>query len=211
MSRPSPTLIYRITHINNVPWILEHGLHSGSSNVLDSNFVTIGNRDLISRRMTQTVPIDPGGTLDDYIPFYFCTHSVMLYQIHTGRVVGVDVPQSEVVYLVSSVERLVETGSAFVFTDRHALVVKARYFSDPDRLDELDWRALNSRDFRRDPVDPERAERRMAEMLVHRNLPGPGLLGIACQDMEACMRLKGEAERLGLPLYVKPRPDWYFS
>ena len=41
--------IFRITHIENVAWILANGLNCSSSNVQDPNFIQIGNPDL-SRR-----------------------------------------------------------------------------------------------------------------------------------------------------------------
>ena len=120
VAKQKQRLVYRITHIDNVPWILEHGLHSDSSDVRDPNFVSIGNPDLISKRAVHGVPVGPGGTLGDYVPFYFCTRSVMLYKLHTGQVEGVDVRQEDIVYLVSSVGLLLDTGVRFVFTDRNA-------------------------------------------------------------------------------------------
>src|SRR5437870_5729775 len=77
-------LIFRITHIENVPWILANGLHCCNSNCLDSNFRQIGNPDLIDKRTTRTVPIAPYCRLSDYVPFYFTPHSPMLLNIRTG-------------------------------------------------------------------------------------------------------------------------------
>jgi hypothetical protein len=76
--------IFRITHRENVPWIVRNGLHCRNSDVDDANFVAIGNPELIDKRRTQMVPCPPGGYLSDYIPFYFTPHSVMLFQINTG-------------------------------------------------------------------------------------------------------------------------------
>ena len=42
--------IFRITHIENLHWILAHGLQCGSSAVQDPNFIQIGNPDLIVKR-----------------------------------------------------------------------------------------------------------------------------------------------------------------
>ncbi len=42
-------LIWRIVHRDNIPWILENGLHCQSSKVLP-DYVTIGNSDLIDNR-----------------------------------------------------------------------------------------------------------------------------------------------------------------
>ena len=88
MPVPEPTLIYRITHCANLPWILEHGLCCRAEKDQDPNFVNIGNLDLIERRKTRAIEIQPGGYLSGYVPFYFNPHSVMLNQIHTGQVPG---------------------------------------------------------------------------------------------------------------------------
>ena len=68
---PEKALIFRITHIANVSWILKNGLHCSNGHTSDPNYVPIGNKDLITRRSARAVPIPPGGTLSDYVPFYF--------------------------------------------------------------------------------------------------------------------------------------------
>ena len=77
-------LIFRIVHRDNVPWILDHGLHCRNSPAVDPNFVQIGNPDLISKRHTRPVKGPHGGTLSDYVPFYFTPLSPMFYNIKTG-------------------------------------------------------------------------------------------------------------------------------
>jgi hypothetical protein len=71
--------IFRITHIDNVPWLLANGIHCRNSTCRDPNFRDIGNPDLISKRAHRLVPVAPGGTLSDYVPFYFTHYSPMLY------------------------------------------------------------------------------------------------------------------------------------
>src|SRR5215211_5366668 len=77
--------IFRITHIANVPWILENDLACYNSNGKDPNFREIGLPDLTRKRANRKVPVPPGGTLADYVPFYFTPHSPMLYKIKTGH------------------------------------------------------------------------------------------------------------------------------
>jgi hypothetical protein len=59
-------LIFRIVHRDNVPWILDNGLHCKNSKVRDPNFVEIGNKELISKRAKHPIVCQPGGTLSDY-------------------------------------------------------------------------------------------------------------------------------------------------
>ena len=61
---PELALIFRVTHVNNLPWILGNGLHSKASDMQDPDFVEIGNRDLIQRRPAKRVLVGPGETLD---------------------------------------------------------------------------------------------------------------------------------------------------
>ncbi len=61
---PERALIFRIVHVDNVPWILDHGgLDCRNSPQQNPNYVNIGNPDLIDKRSRHVVPIPPGGTL----------------------------------------------------------------------------------------------------------------------------------------------------
>jgi len=113
-------LIFRITHINNVPWILRNGLRCKNSDVQDPTFVRIGNLELIQRRTARNVPVPPGGTLSDYIPFYFTPFSMMMYNIKTGYGGIRQFPNRKIVIMVSSLRGLADRGVATVFSDRHA-------------------------------------------------------------------------------------------
>src|ERR1044072_6157205 len=83
--KPELARIFRIVHISNVPWILDHGgLHRHNSADRDQNYVNIGNASLIDKRTRRFVPITPYGPLSDYVPFYFTPFSIMMYNIKTG-------------------------------------------------------------------------------------------------------------------------------
>lgn len=208
---PERALIFRIVHRNNVPWILENGMHCRNSNVLDPAYVSIGNRELIDKRNRHPVPCPPGGTLGDYVPFYFTPFSPMLLNIKTGWGGIEKRSNSEIVIFVSSLEKLREHGLTFVFTDRHAYLEAARFFSDASHLSELDWDLLQRRDFKRDPEDPGKFERYQAEALVYGALPCPCLLGIACYDDIARAEIAQLAADLKLDLKVVARRGWYFQ
>lgn len=52
---PEKALIWRIVHRDNVPWILDNGLHCGSSAVRSPSWVDIGKATLITARASQPV------------------------------------------------------------------------------------------------------------------------------------------------------------
>ena len=77
-------LIFRITHVDNLDWILRHGLRCRSDTLADPKFVDIGRHEIINRRVTKAVGAPPGGTLSNYVPFYFTPRTPMLLNIKTG-------------------------------------------------------------------------------------------------------------------------------
>jgi len=81
---PEKALIFRITHRDNVPHLLEHGVHCRNSPQVNPNFVDIDNPSIIDRRKTHEVGVPRGGTLADYVTFYYTPCTPMLYNIGTG-------------------------------------------------------------------------------------------------------------------------------
>lgn len=207
---PDRALIFRITHRDNLPWIMDHGLHASNGDVHDPYYRNIGSVDLINKRSHRIVTVGKGGTLSDYIPFYFTPFSIMMFNIHTGYNVP-HVPNEEIVILVSSLHRVAELGIPFVFTDQHAYPVMANYFTDLKDLSRVEWNLLNLRDFRHDPDDPGKKERYQAEALVWRHLPFEALLGICCYSSEVDQDMKTELAKRRLEMQTNIQRNWYFS
>jgi hypothetical protein len=203
-------LIFRITHIENVRWLLRNGLHCQKSQARDPSFVQIGKPGLIGARAARAVPIPPGGTLADYIPFYFTPFSPMMYNIKTGYGGIRQVPNSEIVILVSSLRDCAEKGVQAVFSDRHAYLKLARFSSSLDDLGWIDWVLLNRRDFTRDDSDPGKVDRYQAEALVWRHLPVAGLKGILCHGATERSEIEAWAREAGADVKIVVRPSWYF-
>jgi hypothetical protein len=203
--------IFRVTHIDNVPWLLENGVHCRNSDRRDPNFRQIGNPELIDRRMRRAVPVPPGGSLSDYVPFYFTPHSPMLLNIKTGHNGMKQTPMRDIVILVSSLHRLVEHGVPFVFTDRHAYLRTAQFTGDLADLRLIDWEILAAHDFKRDPGDPGKIERYQAEALVYRLVPVSTLLGIACYNQQAEAAVAGLLKSADVSLKTAVRAHWYFE
>lgn len=207
---PEKALIWRIVHRDNLPWILDNGLHCANSNVQSPQYVNIGNPDLIDKRRTRHVPIVPGGVLADYVPFYFTPFSVMMKNIHSGRSVQ-QRSNDEIVILVSSLYRIELMGLPFVYTTAHAYPDWTDYYSDLANLGQIDWSIIQRRDFKREPDDPRKMERYQAEALIHNHLPITGLLGIMCYTDAMKKRIEQDVAARGLVLPVYARPGWYFQ
>jgi hypothetical protein len=207
---PQDARIFRITHRDNVPWLLEHGLHCKNSLTQDPNFVSIGSVELIDKRSSCSVPLVPNGTLADYVPFYFTPYSIMMYNIHTGYQGVIKRPNEEIVILTCSIHRLAELKIPFVFYDGHAYMIESTCYNTVADLEKIDWKLLQNRDFKNDPEDPGKKGRYQAEALVYRYLPASALLGIGCYNQEQSDNIAATVTAQGLTLPVRAVPTWYF-
>jgi ssDNA thymidine ADP-ribosyltransferase, DarT len=96
----------------------------------------------------------------------------MMAAIHHGKVPEYTGGTESLVYLVTTVEQVVELGLPVVFTDRNAVLGHAHHTTNPAELDNIiDWDLMRARIWRDTDAEPDRRERRMAECLVHRRVP----------------------------------------
>jgi len=207
---PEHAQIFRITHINNVPWILANGLHCRNSSIKDPNFVQIGNADLINGRHFRKMRGPYGGTLSDYVPFYFTPRSPMFLNIKTGYRGIQQRSNQEIVIFFASLHDLRKQGVPFVFTDRHAYLEAAQPFDDLAHLDKIDWTILQRSDFKREPDNPEKVERYEAEALMHKHLPIDAVNGIACCDNGTASTVEQQVKKGGKTTKVVVKQAWYF-
>jgi len=207
---PTKALIFRITHRDNLPWILHNGLYAQNGAFSDPGYRSIGNPDVIGKRTNRTVPAGTGGVLGDYIPFHFTPFSMMLYNIHTGYGVS-KVPNEEIVILVSSLYRIAELGIPYVFTDQHALRRTATYFTNLAELTNIDWPLLNGRDFKYDSDNPGKTDRYQAEALIWKHMPVDALLGIASYNEEVRATLEAEARGQNKQVNTSVQRGWFFQ
>lgn len=207
---PEKALIWRIVHRDNLPWILNNGLHCGNSSIKSSDWVNIGNPELIEKRASHPVPIAPGGFLNDYVPFYFTPFSVMMRNIRSGRGGCQARPNEDILILVSNLHHIASQSLPFVFTDSHAYYRWANYYTDLADLSRIDWPLIQARDFKRDPDDPAKFERYQAEALIYQHCPISGLVGIVSYTEKLKLNIEREIMARGLTLKVVARAGWYF-
>ncbi len=171
MEVPDKIWLYRIIHINNLPFILKNGLCTASSKVSDPNYQSIGDSSLISFRKNMEACDPPGGKLLEYIPFYLGPRSPMLYQIAKGYE---DIPkqaQEDIVYLISSFNQVEAHNLAFFFTDGHARSLTSSFYNSKQDFDKLDWNAIYTTSWKSDEIDLRRKEKKQAEFLVKNHVP----------------------------------------
>lgn len=205
---PEKGLAFRVIHVDNLPDVLRFGALAYNRSRPGQSYHAIGNDGIIDARKRRRVPIEPGGTLADYVPFYFTPRSMMLMNILTGRGVP-QKPKQEMVILVSSVPHLVKMGARFIFTDGHAGMLESSFYDSPADLNQIDWDILQRSDFARSETDFGKSRRYQAELLVHGCVRVTDLLGLACSDAKAQQRFVSIVEAADLTLPVRVKHQWY--
>ena len=214
MPVPDPTPIYRIMHLENLRVCLERGGLHAANHVPDDGlgYKTIHNEDIQRVRRVKLIPCDPGGTIHDYVSFYFGPRSPMLYQLHTGWVSGYSEGQEPIIYLVSTVQRVYDAGAQYVFSDGHGIAAFTHWYDAPDDLDQVDWTAVNTTSWHDTVDDMDRQRRKQAEFLVYEFCDWTLIRGIGV--LNAGMKAKAESILgefpSGLHRVVSVHPEWYY-
>lgn len=164
--------IYHITHLDNLPAILESGCLWSDAKRLELGLATeiVGISGIKARRLKdRPVKCHPDTRVGEYVPFNFCPRSVMLYILHMGNRPGLSYHggQQPIVHLVADMQDAVTwaqaSGRPWSFSDRNAGTWYAAFFCSLGDLGSINWDAVRATDFR----DPVVKDGKQAEFLVH--------------------------------------------
>lgn len=206
------TAIYHITNINNLPNILQMGglFCDAVMARRGINSVCIAYSALKERRAKTPIPAAMAGTLADYVPFYFCPRSPMLYAIHCGSVGNYQGGQNAIIHLVSSAEKTQSTGRQYYFTDGHGVEAFTSFFDDLNDLDILDWEVIKSRSWGNKDNDLDRKRRKQAEFLTHEFFPWELVDSIGVMDNNRKIEVERMLELNPHQPPVTVMPNWYY-
>ncbi len=158
------------------------------------------------------MPCAPGGTVHDYVPFYFGYRSPMLLNLKTGRVAGYNEGQEPLIYLVSTCQNVAESGALFVFTEGHGAASYSEWFNDLRFLDRVDWGTVYERYWFSTLNDLDRQRRKQAEFLVHGFCDWALIQEIGVINEVIKEHVQGELARFprNLRIPVSVHAEWYY-
>ena len=169
-NNPLAITFYHITEINNLSSILNcRGLYSDyESNSKNLQYEVIGYNHIKGHRKIKKVSESSPYTVSHFVPFYFTVRSPMLYVIHKKQEqLSYKKGQSNIVYLVSRIQHLIDNNVYWLFTDRNAADGLASFYNNINDLDKIDWNAVTEKNWQ----NPEIKARKQAEVLVFRFFP----------------------------------------
>lgn len=211
---PRNVKIYHITHVDNLAGILNQGNLWSDSERRDRSLEChgVGMPTIKSRRLDKPVPCHDGTAVGDYVPFYFCPRSVMLFILHKRNhpdleYVGGQKPVLQLEADLGSVIAWAQQEHVpWAFTDRNAAARYCDFFDSLSDLDKVDWEAVATTTWN----PPEVKEAKQAEFLVYRAFPWELVecIGVYDQEIQAkvLQLLSGAAHRPAMGIH----PEWYY-
>lgn len=195
------TAVYRMTHIENIPHILKFGITQKRSVNSNPNFVKVGDLSLIDNRDNKIVTVDNGDFLNlnsksiklgDFIPFYFGIKMPMLYIMQIGgNFVEKATKPEDIIYLVCSIDKIIEADLDFYFSDGHGTNNYTSFYekSKIDILNEIiDLSSIKAQYWAgNENLNVKR--KKQAEFLVSDDLNPNLIIGFGCYNEIAKKRL----------------------
>ncbi len=173
---PARPKIYHITHVENLPEIMATGGLLSDRAIIERGGPPRGiGLSSIKRRRIEELEVDchPGTNVGDYVPFYFCPRSVMLFVIYRANHPELTYRggQDPIVHLEADLLAVIEWAAAhrrrWAFSLSNAGARCVEFRASGAEMDQIDWEAIANWDFR----DHDVRGRKQAEFLLHERCP----------------------------------------
>lgn len=210
---PANPKIYHIVHVDNLASIIaDGGLWSDAVMVQRQGGTVIGMGSIKQRRLQLPITCHPGTHVGEYVPFYFCSRSIMLYVIYCANHAELAYKggQQPIVHLEADLNKVVAwaaaNGQRWAISLSNAGAVYTQFRTGLDKLNEINWGAVAATDFR--PADVK--EGKQAEFLMQQSFPWHLVerIGVHSQPIVArvAAAMQGAAHRPVLEI----KRDWYY-
>lgn len=138
---PDPLKIDHITHAKNLPGIVSEGRLWSDAQRLERSVATelVGMSKIKLRRLTElAVSCHKGTTVGQYVPFYFCPRSIMVYILNKGNhpEIAYSGGQRPILHLQADVAEVVHWAKKqrvrWAFTTSNAGTRYCQFFHSPE-------------------------------------------------------------------------------
>jgi ssDNA thymidine ADP-ribosyltransferase, DarT len=212
---PSQPKVYHITHVDNLAKIVADGGLVSDRRMIERGgpVQTIGMSAIKRRRVEELgVACHPGTKVGDYVPFYFCPRSIMLYVIYCANHPDLTYRegQDSIIHLESDLYRVIQWAEAndirWAFSLSNAGAFYTEFCSTVDDLVQLDWTAIEATDFKA----PEVKEGKQAEFLLYDLFPFDLVERIGVRSVSMRATVAAAIQHANHQPRIDVRPEWYF-
>lgn len=207
MTTPERVWLFHITGISNLPDILQAGgLQSHEAMAASGHKPTthIAYDHIKARRKTTVVSCAANRTVTQFVPFYFCARSPMLYTVNKGNTGQPSGCQKDIVHLVTDVTTASQCGRPWAFSDVSAACGYPTFYNDLGQLSLLDWNAIHTDRWQ------GRTNQKGAEFLVADFFDWHHILGIGCMDIAAADRVQTILDGSVVKPKIAVKRNWYY-
>lgn len=202
---PQQILIYHITDVENLPGILTSGGLRSDVAMAQNKPTVIGYGHIKQRRMTE-IQVDccSDRFVGEFVPFYFCPRSPMLFTVNRGNTGRPPGCQRTIIHLVSTLATGMNQNSLWAISDGNAGAFHATFSSDLAALAGLDWAAIRATQWQ------GRTHQKSAEFLLADFFDWAGFHAIGCHNDETVQLVQNTLINHVHRPNVRVEPTWYY-
>lgn len=202
---PDQIPIYHITDIGNLPDILAAGGLYSDKIMAQRNPIAIGYPHIKQRRLSEIrVDCCGGRFVGEFVPFYFCSRSPMLYTINLGKTGRAPGCQRTILHLVSTIAAGISQKRSWAISDGNAGASYTSFYADLAVLAELDWAAIHAMQWQ-DKIRQKSAEFLLADFFAWTNIHT-----IGCQNNQTALQVRKLLSDQAHCPTVSVKPNWYY-
>ena len=172
---PPGTKIYHIVNVDRLPSIIAHNRLLCDSEIIKLALpgTTIGMGSIKERRLRLPVDCYANVFVGNFVPFYFCPRSVMLYVIHCANSpeLAYKGGQGPIVHLEADLHKVIEwadgNNHSWAFSGSNAGAAYAQFWKVAAQLDQLNWEHIAATQWAQADIK----EAKQAEFLMYNHFP----------------------------------------
>lgn len=202
---PEQVLIYHITDVANLPGIIAENALLSDAVMAKRNPEIIGH-DHIKRRRLRDIPVRccDWRYVGEFVPFYFCPRSPMLFAINKGATGRSEGCQKSIVHLVGTMAAGISTGKAWAVSSGNAGAFHTTFAAKLEALDTLDWEAIRATQWE------GKQHQKSAEFLIAESFPWTAIHLIGCQNSTTEDKVRSLLANAAHKPTVEIRKNWYY-
>ncbi len=218
MPVPAHPKIYHITPVSKLPRIIADGELLSDAIIVGRGGpnVQVGMGNIKRARLQRPVECHRGLMVGACVPFYFCSRSVMLYLLHRSNHPELDWRdgQEPIVHLEADMRDAVawanRQGHRWAFSLSNARTGYAEFRRDLANLPDINWDAVEARQWGGSGVSSDVKEHKQAEFLVENSFPWALVTRIGVLSRKIYGEVHNALEDAGHKPRVEMRPEWYY-
>lgn len=212
---PGGRKILHITHPKNLSQIVRSGVLWSDARRIELGLAcrVVGMSNIKRRRLEELdVHCHPGTRVGEYVPFYFCPRSIMLFILYKANHPELEYTggQGPILHLQADLGASIgwadRNSIRWAFSDRNAGERVAEFYKKTSQLGKVNWEAVDATDFR----SPEVKEGKQAEFLMYESFPWTLVEKIGTLEEKVAKRVRAVIGRASHVPEIVVESGWYF-